>query len=419
MNLQWVLVALAGWLCSAATLIGVRHARLLLRLWREPALQTPVVIVESDDWGPGPATDARTLRELAEVLRSVCDAHGRAPVMTLGLVLAIPDGRRIAAGGYAAYHSLTLDDVRYAEIVDAIRHGLGAGVFSLQRHGFEHLWPASLLTRAPAERAIQAWLAEPEARSEDLPSALQSRWTDASVLPACRLPPAAVEAAVAAEATLLRTLFGTAPRVAVPNTFVWDAEIERAWRRHGVEVIVSPGTRYSGRDRDGRLVDTGERILNGERSAQGMRMVVRDAYFEPLRGHRVDDVLRDFATRNAAARPLLLETHRENFIRGDASRRASIGILRDALQAVLAARPDTRFMSTNELADALADADSVLHQRAPRARITVWLQRIRQETAMRRALKWSGLDLLVRAMLAALPSARATFPGLPAVRSAP
>lgn len=418
MILQSLLLALPAWCCAAALVVGVRHAALFRRLWCEPVLRVPVVIVESDDWGPGPAADGEILRELAETLLNFRDAQGRAPVMTLGLVLAIPDGRRIAADGYAAYHALTLAEACFAPIVDAIRGGLAARVFSLQRHGFEHLWPASLLAGAQVDPALRAWLADPDARSEALPSALQSRWTDASVRPSRALPAAAVEEAIAAETTLLYTLFGAASRVAVPNTFVWDASIERAWYRHGVEFVVTPGTRYSGRDGDGKLIGTGERLFNGQRSPQGVCHVVRDAYFEPLRGHDTDGVMRDFAARNATARPLLLEMHRENFIRGDAARRASMAALRDALAAVLATRPDTCFMSTVELADLLDDPDSPLHQRGTGARISAWLQRIRHESAIQRALKWSGLGLLLRAILASLRLLPAAVAGPTTVRVA-
>jgi hypothetical protein len=193
--------------------------------------------------------------------------------------------------------------------------------------------------------------------------------------------------------------------VAVPNTFVWDPIVELAWRRHGVEVVVTPGTRYAGRDREGRLIGSGERILGGERSAQGLRYLVRDAYFEPSRGHRAEDVLRDFAAHNATARPLLLETHRENFVRGDETRRGALRALREALEAVLRVRPDTRFMSTVELADALGTPDGPLLAHEMCSLLTAWLHRVRNEAALRRPLKWSGLDLLIRGLLAMLPVA--------------
>ena len=49
------------WFAGGCGLLWLFHARTLIRLWREPALAAPVVIVESDDWGPGPVEDAEVL----------------------------------------------------------------------------------------------------------------------------------------------------------------------------------------------------------------------------------------------------------------------------------------------------------------------------------------------------------------------
>jgi hypothetical protein len=40
----------------------------LLALWREPMLRHPVLIVESDDWGAGPLTQAEGLERLSGIL---------------------------------------------------------------------------------------------------------------------------------------------------------------------------------------------------------------------------------------------------------------------------------------------------------------------------------------------------------------
>src|SRR5690606_17359583 len=60
----WILLALLSW-GMLVVLLAVRSQALLKRLWREPALACPVVIVESDDWGPGPESDARVLKSIA------------------------------------------------------------------------------------------------------------------------------------------------------------------------------------------------------------------------------------------------------------------------------------------------------------------------------------------------------------------
>ena len=124
------------------------HGRMLRALWREPVLACPVVIVESDDWGPGPASDALILRRIAAQLADIRDRDGRPALMTLGVVLGKPDGAAILADDCQRYHRRLLDEEMYAPIVEAMREGCAKGVFALQRHGLEHCWPGSLIDRA-------------------------------------------------------------------------------------------------------------------------------------------------------------------------------------------------------------------------------------------------------------------------------
>ena len=73
----------------------------LVARWREPVLRQPVLIIESDDWGAGPLAQADALNRLSALLQRVRDGSGRPAVMTLGVVLEVPDGPRIAEIGRA------------------------------------------------------------------------------------------------------------------------------------------------------------------------------------------------------------------------------------------------------------------------------------------------------------------------------
>lgn len=388
-----------AWVLAAAGLLVVSHGRTLVALWREPVLAHPVVIVESDDWGTGPPSDAERLRRIADRLAVIRDVAGHPAVMTLGVVSGEPDGPAILASGLDRYHRRTLDAPEFAPIVDAIRAGCAAGVFALQRHGLEHCWPSSLLRRAREDATLQGWLADPAARSEALPSPLQSRWVDASALPSQPLPKAEIEAAVAEEAALLLRVFGEAPSIAVPNTFVWNDDVERAWAATGVTCIVTPGRRLEGRDAAGGLQPATRRIRNGERTASGAVQVVRDDYFEPIRGHRAELVWQAVAAKARLGRPALLETHRESFIAAPGVAETSLGELERALCGVRERWSDVRFMSTIALARHLADPASPLLERATCARIAPWLQRILCEVELQRLLKFSGLRMLVAVAL--------------------
>ena len=98
------------------------------------------------------------------------------------------------------------------------------------------------------------------------------------------------------------------------------------------------------------MVD-GTRYFNGRRLGK-MTAIVRDIYFEPLRGHTADGAFQGVLARTRLGRPALLETHRENFIGTPQERSAALGELRRLLEAIAADLPETRFLSTEELADA-------------------------------------------------------------------
>lgn len=385
------------WLVVSVALLVAMHGRLLHELWCEPMIERPVLIIESDDWGPGPTDDARVLREIARILTGIRDRDGHPAVMTLGVVLGIPDAATILASGGTEYGRRTLAESEFAPVVDAIRDGCAARVFALQRHGLEHFWPRTLLARLREDEGVRAWLGEPLVRSEALPAAIQSRWVDAARTPSRALPPAEVEHAVREEAELFQRIFGEAPEVAVPNTFVWDEAVERAWAASGVRCVVTPGCRYEQRGEGGGLAPATRRIRNGQRGADGVIYVVRNDYFEPIRGHRAGRVWQAVAMRSAQARPTLLETHRESFIDGPDRVRMALDELESALSGAKARNAELCFMSTADLARHLADPASKLLVRRLPVRIRVWLCRLRAEFGSARLLKVTGLMLPLRA----------------------
>lgn len=393
------LILLLVWACASLTLLLCLHGRTLRALWLEPTLGVPVIIVESDDWGVGPRSDAQMLARIAATLAGIRDAVGRAPVMTLGLVVGHPDGPAILASGLARYSRCLLDDPSFAPIVATMRAGCEAGVFALQWHGLEHCWPDSLVACARRSEELKRWLADPAARSEALPSALQSRWLDTSELPSRPLERSQIDGAVAEEAAVLARLFGRVPSVAVPNTFVWNDDVERAWCKAGVTCIVTPGRRFEGRDASGALAQSTRTIRNGDSSAGGAVYVVRDDYFEPNRGHRAEQVWQAVAAKRRLGRPALFETHRENFIAAPEAASAALAELERALRGLIERHPDLRFMSTAELAGHLSDPASPLREWAAPARLRVFLRRIALEASCARLLKYSGLGMALRLLL--------------------
>jgi hypothetical protein len=373
--------------------IGVllAFARPLYARWQEPVLRCPALIIESDDWGAGPLSQAGALRDLAAMLQRVRDVDGRPAVMTLGLIFEVPDGPRIAAQDGAEYHGLSLDEPMFDDVRKAITGGIDVGVFSPQLHGQCHYWPPTLLAAANNDVRVRGWLlADQPATTEDLPSHLQSRWVDAATLPSRALDTSAIEDAVVAECASYRSLFGTAPAVAVATTFVWTRAVETAWAKAGIEVAITPGRRATGRDETGAPGGVDARMLSGERSPSGLRYLVRDIYFEPMLGHEPKRLADGLIARTRQGRACLVETHRLNFLR---ARDASLATLEQGLRMALTAHPTARFIAPLELAHALRDQDpDWIETRLPH-RLAAWRARLDEIPRFRRVASWTGLAL--------------------------
>lgn len=363
----------------------------LVARWREPVFRHPVLVIESDDWGAGPPGQAAVLNRLAETMSRVRDSRGRPALMTLGVILEVPDGPRIAAVDCAGYHALPLTDARFDAVRAAMQSGIAAGVFVPQLHGQCHYWPPALLAAARRDEAVRAWLtaAEPAA-TEALPSPLQSRWVDASVLPSRPLADAEIHDAVANEVSVYQRIFGHRPRVAVATTFVWTGAVEAAWARMGIEAIVTPGRRATCRDASGQPGCVDAAMLAGERSLAGATYLVRDVYFEPALGHAPQRLADGLAERARQGRACLVETHRFNFLQQPD---ASLAALEAGLAAALVACPTLRFAAPADIARAIRQRDPAWIETRLRPRLAAWRARLVEIPRFRRVARLTGLAL--------------------------
>lgn len=400
------LAAAAAWLLLGAGL-ACWYRRELRRLWREPTLRRPVLVIESDDWGAGPLDQAAALRAIADVLAGHRDAGGRRPALSLALVLAVPDGAAIAAGG--AYRRIDLRDALFADVLAALREGEARGVYALQLHGLEHYRPATLMSCPDPD--VQRWLRLPApAATEALPAALQSRWVDAGVLPSRALADDEIAAAVADEVEAYERIVGRRPRVVVPPTFVWSRAVEAAWATHGVQVVCTPGWRYPRRDAGGSPCGDEGPIVNGQR-AGALRYLARSDYFEPVKGRGADYALAALARCVDEGRACILENHRDNFV-GDAERlRQGLAELDALCAGALQRHPGLRFLTSAQLAEVLAQRDPAWVEHGRRRRLACAWRRLAASGRPWRLLRLGGWAALLGALLWA---ARVPLAGTPA-----
>jgi len=361
--MTWVAVVTL-WLAAASAALAIAFRHRIAAAWREPVLRSPVVILESDDWGYGPVEQSGMLKRLAELLAGFHDRTGRSPVMTLGVVLAGPDTATMRSEECRRYSRIGIGDPRLAGVRDAMLAGAERGVFALQLHGREHFWPDSLVRVARRSAWLREWLATDDMPSTELlPSPLQSRWTDAEHLPSRPLPVDAIDSEAMAEVRAFANAFAVLPQVAVPPTFLWNRDVEAAWVRAGVDVVVTPGRRNTARSADGGFVREQEEIYNGAHGDGGCMYVVRDVYFEPALGHERGRAVADVIARSRLGRPALIEIHRSNFLADPAAVERALGELARFIGEILTHLPGVRFMSTAELATHYRDFSDLTETR--------------------------------------------------------
>lgn len=365
------LVVFAIWLLTCLAVL-IKWLPPLVNAWGEPMLRFPVLLFESDDWGPGPATHAHALKRIDQLFQRYRDVDGHPAVMTLGLTLSIP-----CTGGIkrnpGAYHAQALESESFSDIVKACLAGRANGTFALQLHGESHFMPEILIAAAHTDSNVSQWLRDPTLcyQTELLPSILQSRWN--------RIAPDLAAERAGQEVRHFHQVFGFTPKVTVPPTFVWNSWVEQGWIEAGVSTIVTPGSRYSERSEDGGFNSDLEGIFNGMRSATGACYMVRNRYFEPFRGHTHLQVLEALSAHTCCARPTLLETHRCNFV-GDVEKNIENAFfeLEQALKTALSQWPALRFMSTEQLATLYTEnqRDPLLFERSFFNRYVIWYRRI-------------------------------------------
>jgi len=353
------LIALWG----AVVLVIVATRRALLRAtWREPYVEEPVVILESDDWGPGSPDHADALRRLLQVLAARRDGVGRPAVLTANMVLSVPDGPAIVASGFRGYARRELD-VDFPELFGAMREGWAAGTFFPQFHGREHLNPEALLRRAGnGDLPLRGLLEAPGWSDwEALDSPLQGHFVDGSELPTRPVPADQQRAMITEGIHLFVRAFGESPASAVAPCYLWNDDTEAAWAAAGVRYIQTAGYRCVGRAADGDYLQSPQWIHPGSANGQGQRYLVRNVMYEPADGRGWEVAWREVRRRFREAQPAVISTHRYNYTR-PGSRAEALRGLDELLGRICRRFPAVRFAASpewgrwlerGELADAL------------------------------------------------------------------
>jgi hypothetical protein len=166
--------------------------------------------------------------------------------------------------------------------------------------------------------------------------------------------------------------------------------VEQAWGETGVEVVITPGRRFETRDEQGKPAGGKEAIYNGQIGKNGILYLVRNVYFEPSFGHTAAQVLLAFEKKTREGRPVLVETHRFNFLGQEQQRTRALAVLRELLAGVVKNYPQLSFLSTEKLAQILRSRDPEWVEQHLRRRLHVGLNRLGEFTRLRKLAWLSG-----------------------------
>lgn len=350
-GLLWLALLPAAWVLTLAFL-ALRHGPLLRAAWREPYFLDVPVLIESDDWGPGPAWQASRLDELAALLSQQQDSVGRAAVVTADMVLSVPDAGRLRTEGEWQRRFLDSD---FPQMYAAFRRAQAAGVLVPQLHAIEHCHAEGLVALAAAGDPRLAVLDDDPERVdwERLDSPLQAHHVDCTVLPSRPLPASIQQTQVADAVAHFSRLFGFAPRSAVAPCYLWDDTTEDCWAAAGVAYVQTAGYRCPGRAADGSYRQ--DRLLRlGDAGRGGLRYLVRNCMYEPVDGRGADGCIIAARQALAEAAPIVISTHRYNYTRDLAAHRASLAGLERILDWVRQHVGPHCFLSSPELGDAIS-----------------------------------------------------------------
>lgn len=368
LRLLWGLVAV--WL-AAGIGPGFVYKDRLAASWNAPKLDTPVVVIESDDWGldfqapnfvpPSRQLDARQaagVERLVRVLRAHRDCVQRKPIVSAFVVMRQADTAAIAKDPKFSYHARPIDE-GMPETVAALQQAESEGLFFLTHHARDHrdtgVWARKV------KEAVEA--AKAEGKQFD-PAVVATFLTDD---PSDRdrvfgeyfdnvagyLAPTDQEALnrkVAEGVSEFKRIFGRRPVSTVPPRYLWGPQAESAFRANGIRYLHGIN-REGGRLRN--PTDVAARVF-GQRLSEGLIGLTRNVEFEcdPVTRKlpEIDEMLAAADEALANGQPVVVCTHTWNYCTGDAAAGEAMARKLDELLAALEKEyPDLRYLSSKEL----------------------------------------------------------------------
>ncbi len=343
------------WWIACLSLLWLWKKDLFKKTWREPYFHETLVLIESDDWGPGGEIHADRLQSLLECLAQHKDSIGRNAILTADIVLAVPDTAAISNSSPPSYHRRFLE-FGFPNIHKAMMEGIRQETLVPQLHGLEHLngeaFTACYVAKDP--RVDQAFSDTGWWDWETLDSPLQGHYVDGSHLPTTPITSDLARDIITKATKTFEQIFGQPSHSTVAPCYLWNHVIAEIWYEHGIRYIQTAGYRCTSRDVDGMYQQDPPLIRPGDQSDGGQCYLVRNVMYEPVDGKNTPDTaFKEAIEVYQQALPITISTHRYNYTRGDEAFDNSLAGLDHLLSHMRDTLPHLRFLSSPELGTAM------------------------------------------------------------------
>lgn len=368
----------------------LRHKELLIQnIINLPGWRTnrKIVVIESDDWGSirmpslkvynsllnsgiridnlvynryDSLASEEDLTSLIETLTGIKDNYGNYPVFTLNTVVGNPNFEKILDSKFMEYFFEPFTETlkRYPEHSNSFKlweKGIALGVFKPQFHGREHL-------------NVHRWLRALQNNNKDVHLAfdlgifdlsIEYRITENSFMDAFNFETkeeiAKLKQSLSEGLDLFHSLFGYKSQSFVAPKYIWPCEIEGTLHEKGVRFIKS--AHYQLEPLAG-TTNVFRKVFHytGQRSKDGLYIIVRNASFEPSEKPDYDwigDLLAKAKSAFLWKKPLVISSHRVNYIGfiDPVNRDKNLTKLSLLLKTLLNKWPDIEFLSTDQLGE--------------------------------------------------------------------
>ena len=345
-----------------------------------------IVVIESDDWGsirmpskevydkllkkgirvdnmPYNRYDSlaseKDLEALFEVLTSVKDKNGNPAVITANTIVANPDFDKIKGSGFQEYFYEPFTETlkrypKHGNSFNLWKEGIEKKVFIPQFHGREHLnvirWLRSL------QKDIGNVQLAFDYRMFDLTTG-DNLFSENSFMDALNYEDENElnfqKNYIIDGLSLFNSIFNFRSLTFIAPMHIWSEEHNNVLFNEGV--LGLQGSWYQRVPTAGKEQKFKKKFhYTGQKNKIGQRYLVRNAAFEPSQNEDfdwIDDVLKRASIIFRCKKPLIIESHRLNFIGfiHEENRNKNLKLLKTLLKELLKSWPDIIFVSSDEL----------------------------------------------------------------------